>query len=61
MAIHLAGQVRELAGSVGVKLRGYEVAGEHLEMVKAHIGPKGDVSGIYGAVRQESGLPYESK
>ena len=31
-----------------------------MEMVKDHAGASGDISGIYGAVRQESGLEFES-
>ena len=61
MARHLAGQVLELAGGVGARIKSYEVASKHMEMVEAHLGPKGDISGIYGAVRQESGLAYENK
>ncbi|KAL8923089.1 MAG: hypothetical protein Q9208_004773 [Pyrenodesmia sp. 3 TL-2023] len=61
MARHLADEVLALASASGVKLNAYEAARKHMEMVQAYIGAKGDVSGIYGAVRQESGLPYESK
>ena len=37
-----------------------EVAKKHLQQVKEHAGDKGDLAGIYGAVRQESGLKYEN-
>jgi hypothetical protein len=37
-----------------------EVAKKHLEAVKEHEGQKGDIAGIYGAVRKESGLPFEN-
>ena len=37
-----------------------EVVYSHLADVQKHQGLKGDVGGIYGAVRQESGLKYEN-
>ena len=61
MARHLAGQVLDMADKAGARIKSYEVASKHMEMVEEHLGPKGDISGIYGAVRQESGLPYENK
>ncbi|CAI6335584.1 unnamed protein product [Periconia digitata] len=36
-------------------------AREHLEQVKDHLGDKGDIPSIYGAVRKESGLKFENK
>jgi len=45
----------------GAKMRSVEVAKSHLEDVKTHRGEKGDLAGIYGAVRVESGLPYSLK
>jgi len=50
----------ELASSSGAKMRSVEVAASHLAMVKEHAGQKGDIAGIYGAVRKESGLPFEN-
>jgi len=61
MALHLAGQVLGLAAGCGAKLPAYEVANQHMRMVKTHVGSKGDISGIYGALRQESALPFECK
>ncbi|MCJ1355578.1 MAG: hypothetical protein MMC33_005570 [Icmadophila ericetorum] len=49
-----------LAGDSGVKMRGLEVAEAHLEEVQKHSGSKGDIAGIYGAVREESGLEFEN-
>jgi 3-hydroxyisobutyrate dehydrogenase-like beta-hydroxyacid dehydrogenase len=49
-----------LAKACGVRLRNLEVADAHLAEVKEHDGEKGDIAGIYGAVRQESGLKYEN-
>jgi hypothetical protein len=37
-----------------------EIALGHLEAVKEHQGKTGDIAGIYGAVRKESGLPFEN-
>ncbi|EPQ53130.1 hypothetical protein GLOTRDRAFT_79197 [Gloeophyllum trabeum ATCC 11539] len=48
-----------IAKASGTSLRNMEVADSHLEAVQKHMGSKGDIAGIYGAVRQESGLPFE--
>jgi len=40
-------------------MKAVEVARQHLSDVKDYRGEKGDLAGIYGAVRQESGLPFE--
>jgi 3-hydroxyisobutyrate dehydrogenase-like beta-hydroxyacid dehydrogenase len=49
-----------LAAASGAKLPGMEIALGHLEAVKEHQGKTGDIAGIYGAVRKESGLPFEN-
>lgn len=49
-----------LAKESGSKLKALEVADGHLEMLKKHKGEKGDVAGLYGAVRQEAGLEFEN-
>ncbi|KAI9693115.1 MAG: hypothetical protein M1822_005110 [Bathelium mastoideum] len=49
----------DLAKSAGVKMGDVEVADNHLKMVKEHMGSRGDLAGIYGAVRKESGLRFE--
>jgi 3-hydroxyisobutyrate dehydrogenase-like beta-hydroxyacid dehydrogenase len=49
-----------LANACGAKMRNLEVADAHLDEVKEHDGEKGDIAGIYGAVRVESGLKYEN-
>ena len=51
-ALHLA----EVSGS---KLKDMEVVDAHLAAVQKHMGSRGDIAGIYGAVRQESGLKFE--
>ncbi|KAK5118466.1 hypothetical protein LTR62_002980 [Meristemomyces frigidus] len=55
-----ARHAQALAASCGVKMRAVEVADKHLEEVVQHMGDKGDIAGIYGAVRQESGLKFEN-
>ncbi|KAL2175683.1 NAD binding domain of 6-phosphogluconate dehydrogenase-domain-containing protein [Thermothelomyces heterothallicus CBS 202.75] len=49
-----------LAEACGVRMRNLEVADAHLAAVKEHDGEKGDIAGIYGALRAESGLKYEN-
>jgi 3-hydroxyisobutyrate dehydrogenase-like beta-hydroxyacid dehydrogenase len=56
-----AGHAKKLAESCGVTMKGLEVADAHLKMVVDHAGEKGDIAGVYGAVRQESGLKFENK
>nr|OQO32077.1 hypothetical protein B0A51_00615 [Rachicladosporium sp. CCFEE 5018] len=55
-----AGHALDLADSAGVKMRAVEVADSHLEMVVEHAGDRGDIAGIYGAVRKEGGLKFEN-
>ncbi len=50
----------DLAASAGAKMGAVEVADAHLAVVKEHMGAKGDITGIYGAVRRESGLKFEN-
>ena len=50
----------DLAKSSGTRMRDLEVADGHLANVQEHMGSKGDVAGMYGAVRQESGLKFEN-
>ncbi|PLB47925.1 oxidoreductase [Aspergillus steynii IBT 23096] len=54
------GHAADVAGQAGVRLRSVEVTDEYLKRVKAEKGEKGDLAGVYGAIRQESGLPYEN-
>ncbi|KAI4108742.1 MAG: hypothetical protein L6R37_000906 [Teloschistes peruensis] len=51
----------DLAKTHGARMRHVEVADGHLEDVQRHSGKKGDIAGIYGAVRQESGLTFENQ
>jgi hypothetical protein len=42
-------------------MKALEVVDAHLEVVEKQMGKRGDIAGIYGAVRQEAGLPYENQ
>ncbi len=55
-----AAHAMALAKKAGTRMKDLEVADEHLAMVKEHMGARGDISSIYGAVRKESGLKFEN-
>ncbi|KAL8694321.1 MAG: hypothetical protein Q9218_001026 [Villophora microphyllina] len=50
----------DLANTHGARMKDVEVADGHLEDVQKHSGKNGDIAGIYGAVRYESGLKFEN-
>ncbi|PKY01430.1 oxidoreductase [Aspergillus campestris IBT 28561] len=50
-----------LGQDAGMRMRSVEVTDGYLKEVKAERGEKGDIAGVYGAIRKESGLPYERK
>jgi 3-hydroxyisobutyrate dehydrogenase-like beta-hydroxyacid dehydrogenase len=50
-----------LASASGTRARQLETGADHLEMVKKACGEKGDLAGVYGAVRLESGLKFENE
>ena len=50
----------DLARASGAKMKDLEVADGHLADVQKHKGSKGDIAGMYGAVRQEAGLKYDN-
>lgn len=50
----------DLAKSNGTAMKAAQVADAHLAGVKEAVGAKGDIAGIYGAVRLEAGLKYEN-
>jgi len=56
-----AGHALALAEATGTNMPALKVADAHLVKVKEHLGNKGDIPSIYGAVRQESGLKFENK
>ncbi|EHY59042.1 hypothetical protein HRR83_001688 [Exophiala dermatitidis] len=49
-----------LAKKSGCRMKNVELADSYLKVVKETQGPKGDIAGIYGAKRLESGLPFEN-
>ncbi|KAK8175899.1 NAD binding domain of 6-phosphogluconate dehydrogenase-domain-containing protein [Phyllosticta citrichinensis] len=50
----------KLAEQSGTKMGAMGVIDKHLADVQKYAGSKGDVAGIYGAVRMESGMSYEN-
>jgi 3-hydroxyisobutyrate dehydrogenase-like beta-hydroxyacid dehydrogenase len=55
-----AGHAMALAKTHGMRMKDVEVADAHLAGVQKHMGARGDIAGIYGAVRQEAGLEFEN-
>ncbi|KEY70857.1 hypothetical protein S7711_00702 [Stachybotrys chartarum IBT 7711] len=55
-----ARHAQALGTAAGVRLQNVEVADAHLAQIQEHSGSSGDISGIYGAVRKESGLRFEN-
>ncbi|KAK3209011.1 hypothetical protein GRF29_69g471371 [Pseudopithomyces chartarum] len=51
----------DIAEKAGASVPALKVADAHLKQVKEHLGDKGDIPSIYGAVRKESGLKFENK
>jgi len=58
LALKDAQHALHLASTNGAKMKSVEVARDHLKDVKSQRGDKGDLAGIYGAVRMESGLSF---
>ena len=56
-AQHVAAYVNNVADSCGAKLDSYNVAVRNLE----DVGDRGDIMAIYGAVREQSGLPFSNQ
>lgn len=50
-----------LAKFTGTKLKAVELVDAHLTVVKDHMGTRGDLTSIYGAVRKEAGLTFENR
>ncbi|KAF1981725.1 hypothetical protein K402DRAFT_408187 [Aulographum hederae CBS 113979] len=55
-----AGYALGIARENGASMPAVEVAVRHLDEVVGHCGKKGDIAGIYGAVREEAGLKFEN-
>lgn len=60
-ALDLSSHVLELAGSLNMPLKGYQVGLDHMALANSIAGPKCDITSIYGAVRIEGGLPFENR
>ena len=56
-----ARHAKALAEKSGSSVKGLDVAKARLDDVKEHLGDKGDIPSVYGAVRKESGLEFENK
>ncbi|KAL3457486.1 hypothetical protein BJX64DRAFT_280577 [Aspergillus heterothallicus] len=50
-----------LAESAGMTLKSVKVTDDYLKVVKEEKGEKGDIAGIYGAIRKEAGLPFDNQ
>ncbi|KAL4738900.1 6-phosphogluconate dehydrogenase-like protein NAD-binding protein [Aspergillus similis] len=50
----------DLAKKAGASMRGLELADGYMAQVKEHMGERGDLAGIYGAVRKEGGMEFEN-
>lgn len=55
-----ARHAKALADASGSSVKGLDVARARLDDVKQHLGDKGDIPSVYGAVRKESGLEFEN-
>ncbi|KAJ4370806.1 hypothetical protein N0V86_008497 [Didymella sp. IMI 355093] len=55
-----ARHAKALADQSGTSVKGLDVAKARLDDVKEHLGDKGDIPSVYGAVRKESGLEFEN-
>lgn len=56
-----ATHARSMARSAGTELMALEIADTHFAKVKEHCGKSGDMTGVYGAVRDEAGLKFENE
>lgn len=57
----LGSEILDLGNRSGTSLKAYEQGVEHMKVVQQYAGAAGDISGIYGAVRLESGLDFENQ
>ncbi|KAL5391325.1 hypothetical protein DPSP01_001200 [Paraphaeosphaeria sporulosa] len=61
MAVKVSSHVLNLAEAHGAELPAYKAVRRQIEAVKNHCGSQGDLLGVYGAGRLQSGLPYEKE
>ncbi len=50
-----------LAGASGMTLPSVKVTDDYLKIVKEEKGEKGDIAGVYGAIRKGAGLPFDNQ
>ncbi|KAL4918150.1 hypothetical protein BDW62DRAFT_210643 [Aspergillus aurantiobrunneus] len=50
-----------LAQGAGMTLPSVKVTDDYLKVVKEEKGEKGDIAGVYGAIRKGAGLPYDNQ
>ena len=55
-----ARHARELAERSGARLKGVQVADDYMKGVQEVMGSKGDLAGLFGAVRMQAGLEFEN-
>lgn len=60
LAIKDCAHAQALANNVGVTMKNVQRADELLRDVKDHAGATGDIAGMYGAKRKQSGLRFEN-
>jgi 3-hydroxyisobutyrate dehydrogenase-like beta-hydroxyacid dehydrogenase len=61
LAIKDCAHAQALANGAGVTMKNIQIADGLLKGVKDHMGPSGDIAGMYGAKRKESGLSFENQ
>lgn len=61
MAQSLAAETMDMARESSTSIKAYETAVEHMKMVKSYARPTGDIGGLFGVVRMESGLNYKNR
>ncbi|KAJ4301086.1 hypothetical protein N0V90_003176 [Kalmusia sp. IMI 367209] len=61
MAVKVSSHVLSLAEAHGAELPAYKAVRKQIDAVKEHCGSDGDLLGVYGAGRLQSGLPYKKE
>lgn len=60
MAVKENTHLNDLAHKNGVKLRTLDTVTHHTDRVNADRGPNASLMAIFGAIREDSGLPFEN-
>ncbi|KAL4863731.1 hypothetical protein BDV12DRAFT_177143 [Aspergillus spectabilis] len=50
-----------LAEGAGMVLPSVKITDDYLKVVKEEKGEKGDIAGVYGAIRKQAGLPFDNQ